>query len=109
MANFEDKIFDNKSLADLLKEIHQKSNKKEKMILGLINELKPLVVDLGDATLLVPLIASYLDISIKNDDQLIKVATIVQKHLSKTVGTEESSLLSEEEKKQLLEEVKKLK
>ena len=109
MADFSEEIFGGKTLASLLQEIHQKSNKKEKMIYGLINELKPLVIELGDATLLVPLIATYLDISVKNDDQLIKIATIVQKHISKNAIEGENTLLSESEKRQLLEEVKKLK
>ena len=91
-----------------MKEIHVKSNKKEKTILGLINELKPMMKDLGDATILVPLIASYLDMSIKNDDVLIKLAGIVQKHIQKNSTGSEGILLSDEEKAQLIGEVKKM-
>ncbi len=109
MADFNETIFDGKTFGDLLKEIHVKSNKKEKIIHGLINELKPLVTDLGDATLLVPLIASYLDMSIKNDDQLIKLANVVQKHMSKISNQGDNILLSEEEKAQLMNDIKHFK
>lgn len=108
MERFDEKIFDNKTFGDLLKEIHVKSNKKEKTILGLINELKPLISDIGDATLLVPLIASYLDMSIKNDDVLIKLANIVQKHIGKSTEGD-GALITEEEKKQLLNDIKNIK
>lgn len=109
MSIFDEIIFDNKTFGDLLKEIHVKSGKKEKIIKGLINELKVLINDLGDATLIVPLLANYLDISIKNDDQLIKLTGIIQRHLSKaSKDTENEFSLTEEEKKQLLENAKSM-
>ena len=49
-------VFKNKSFSDILEEIYNNQNKKSKQISGLISELKPLISDIGDATLIVPLI-----------------------------------------------------
>ena len=76
---FETYIFKGKSLSDLFSEIYDNSRKKDKQISTLISELKPLIEDVGDATLVVPMIKEYLEIGVKNDDQLVKIATIVQR------------------------------
>ena len=72
-------IFKNKKFSDLLEEIYDNQKKKEKQISGLIGELRPLVQDTGDATLIVPLIKEYLEIGVKNDEHLLKMATIIQR------------------------------
>ena len=96
-------LFDNKSFSDLLKEIHSNQNKKKKQLASLIAELKPLVQTLGDATVVVPLIKEYMEISVKNDDQLIKMAAIVQRLSTGTANSGDSGLLTEEEMAQLQE------
>ena len=100
-------IFGKKKFSDILGEIYDNQKKKETQISGLISELKPLVKDIGDATLIVPLIKDYLEIGVKNDEQLIKMATIVQRVLNNANG-EEALGISEEEKQQLMEELDKL-
>ena len=96
-------LFDNKSFSDLLKEIHSNQTKKKKQLASLIAELKPLVQTLGDATVVVPLIKEYMEISVKNDDQLIKMAAIVQRLSTGTANTGDGGLLTEEEMAQLQE------
>ena len=96
-------LFDNKSFSDLLKEIHSNQNKKKKQLASLIAELKPLVQSLGDATVVVPLIKEYMEISVKNDDQLIKMAAIVQRLSTGNANTGDGGLLTEEEMAQLQE------
>ena len=59
-------IFDDKSFSDLLKEIHKNQSKKSKQLASLIAELRPLITSLGDATVVVPLIKEYMEISVKN-------------------------------------------
>lgn len=107
MSNLESNIFGKKKFSDLLKEIYDNQKRKETQISALIGELKPLINDIGDATLIVPLIKEYMELGIKNDEQLVKMATIVQRALSSTKSEEEGFGMSEEEKKQLLQEVKK--
>ena len=65
---FEEEIFEGKRFSDLLKEIHTNSKKKDKQINSLIAQLHPLVKNITDATILVPLIKDYIDAGIKNDE-----------------------------------------
>jgi hypothetical protein len=102
-------VFGDKKFSDILEEIYNNQKKKDKQISALITELKPLVQEIGDATLIVPLIKEYLEISVKNDEQLIKMATIIQRIMN-TGGTAENGFgISEEEKAQLLAEIDKFK
>jgi len=96
-------LFDDKSFGDLLKEIHGNQKKKAKQLASLIAELRPLVQSLGDATVIVPLIKEYMEISVKNDDQLIKMAAIVQRLSTSGTSSGEGGLLSEEEMNQLMD------
>jgi hypothetical protein len=96
-------IFDDKSFSDLLKEIHGNQKKKAKQLASLIAELRPLVQSLGDATVVVPLIKEYMEISVKNDDQLIKMAAIVQRLSTSTSQNGDGGILTEEEMSQLMD------
>ena len=107
MSGLDSNIFGKKKFSDILKEIYDNQKEKQKQISGLISELKPLISDIGDATLIVPLIKEYMEIGVKNDEQLIKMATIVQRALNNSVG-DDSVMLTDEEKEQLLEEIEKL-
>lgn len=98
-------VFKGKKFADLLEEIYDNQKKKEKQISGLIGELRPLIQDTGDATLIVPLIKEYLEIGVKNDEQLIKVAQIVQRVFQARENTANPFEISEEEKEQLMKEI----
>ena len=96
-------LFDDKSFGDLLKEIHGNQKKKAKQLASLIAELRPLVQSLGDATVVVPLIKEYMEISVKNDDQLIKMAAIVQRLSTGITNSGDGGLLTEEEMSQLMD------
>ena len=96
-------IFDDTSFSDLLKEIHGNQKKKAKQLASLIDELRPLVQSLGDATVVVPLIKEYMEISVKNDDQLIKMAAIVQRLSTASASNGDGGLLTEDEMAQLQE------
>ena len=104
---FDKLVFGKKKFADLLEEIYTNQKRREAQVTALISELKPMVTDIGDATLIVPLIKEYMEIGVKNDDALIKMVTLVQRALNST--TEDGGLgISDEEKSQLLEEMEKL-
>jgi hypothetical protein len=107
MSKLDNLIFGKKKFSDILSEIYDNQKKKEKQITGLISELKPLISDIGDATLIVPLIKDYMEIGVKNDEQLIKMATIIQRALNNS-GGEESLGITEEEKQELMAELDKL-
>ncbi len=101
-------IFGGKQLQDVFEDIYNNSNTKKEQIRTLINELRTLIKNLSDATIIVPLIAQYLEISVRNDEHLIKLVEVVQR-LIKADGTGEDGggigdLMSEEEQQKLLEE-----
>ena len=108
MGSLDEIIFGKKSFSSLLEEIYDNQKKKERQISALISELKPLVKEIGDATLIVPLIKEYLEIGVKNDEQLIKMATIIQRTLQTSTSTDNFSI-TEEEKQQLLNQIDQLK
>ena len=108
MNGLDEIVFGGKKFSDILEEIYNNQKKKDKQISALIAELKPLVQEIGDATLIVPLIKEYLEISVKNDEQLIKMATIIQRIMSNNTNTDGFGI-SDEEKAQLLAEIDKFK
>ena len=75
----EKEIFNGKKMSDLFEEIYNNSRETKTQVKGLIGELKPLIENIGDATLLVPMIKEYMEIGVKNDEHLIKLATVIQR------------------------------
>jgi hypothetical protein len=108
MSQFDNIIFKNKKFSDVLEEIYNNQKKKDQQVTALISELKPLISDIGDATLVVPLIKEYMEISVKNDDILIKMAALAQRAMA-TVTSEGALTISDEEKEQLLSAMNELK
>ena len=107
--NHLDKItFNGKKYSDLLQEIYNNQKKKEGQISALIKELKPPIQDIGDATMIVPLIKEYMELGIKNDEALVKIATILQRIFQSEGNIGDDFTISEEEKDQLLAEMEKL-
>ena len=106
MASTDFELFKGTTLSDLMKDIYHNSKKKSRQIDGLIQELQPLVKNVGDAAVIVPMIKEYLEVSVKNDDALVKLAAVVQRLLS--AGSREEGggefILSDEERNRLLQE-----
>ena len=101
------KLFGKKNFSDLLKEIHVNQKDKEVQLRSLIEGLKPLITSPGEATMIVPLIKEYMELAIKNDDHLIKMASVVQRALNnKTNGGDE--LLSDDDKEMLFASLQEL-
>ena len=101
-------IFKGKSFSDIAKDLYGASKKKESQINLLISELKPFVSNIGDATIIVPLIKDYLEVSVKNDDQLAKLLAVIQRMIGNNAQGDKDFGISEEEKKQLLEELENI-
>ena len=95
-------IFKGKSFSNLLEDIYKNSIKKEKQISALIQDLKPMIKNISDATIIVPIIKEYLEVSVKNDEHLIKMAAIVQRAMSRQESKADGVLLTEEEKRSLI-------
>jgi hypothetical protein len=101
-------IYEGKTFDQLLKQIHTNSESKSKTIDSLIKQLAGFIKNPDDASLLVPLLAEYLDVSVKNDDQLIKLAGIIQR-FAKGVSTSDDTSefgLTEAEKEEIRQNAK---
>ena len=107
MGQLESYVFGDKKFSDLLEEIYNNQKRRDAQVVALISELKPLIQEIGDATLIVPLIKEYMEIGVKNDEALIKMATIVQRALQ-NINEDGGFGISDEEKDQLLAEMEKL-
>ena len=97
-------IFEGKSLSSLFEDIYKNTEYNRKQLDILTKELVQFIKDGDTAVQIVPMIKEYLEINVKNDDQLVKMAGIVQRLISAEgkVGSEDEFGLSEEEKTQLL-------
>ena len=97
-------IFDGKSLSSLFKDIYDNTEYNKKQLDILTKELVQFIKDGDTAVQIVPMIKEYLEINVKNDDQLVKMAGIVQRLISAEgkAGAEDEFGLSQEEKDQLL-------
>ena len=107
MSQLDSIVFGDKKFSDILEEIYLNQKKKSEQVTALISELKPLVQEIGDATLIVPLIKEYMEIGVKNDDALIKMATIIQRVVNNSTG-EDALGITEAEKEELLAEMEKI-
>ena len=90
-------IFDGKSLSSLFKDIYDNTEYNKKQLDILTKELVGFIKDGDTAVQLVPMIKEYLEINVKNDDQLVKMAGIVQRLISteQRAGAEDEFGLSE--------------
>jgi len=104
--NNEFELFKGTTFSDLMRDVYHNSKKKSRQIDTLIQELQPLVKNIGDATVIVPLIKDYLDVSVKNDDALVKLAAIVQRLVSVSSKDEDGNEfgISDDERRRLLDE-----
>lgn len=99
--SFDQELFGNKKFSDLLKDIYDNQKKKERQLNLLIADLKPLITNISDAGMLVPSIKDLMEVSVKNDEHLVKLAAVIQRATSNKTE-ESSSFLTDEEKEALL-------
>ena len=97
-------IFKGKSLSSLFEDIYKNTEYNRKQLDILTKELVQFIKDGDTAIQIVPMIKEYLEINVKNDDQLVKMAGIVQRLISAEgkAGSEDEFGLSDTEKEQLL-------
>tara|TARA_R110002167_G_scaffold64070_1_gene181050 strand:- start:581 stop:1006 length:426 start_codon:yes stop_codon:yes gene_type:complete len=98
-------LFKGTNFSDLMRDIYHNSKKKARQIDSLIKSLEPMIKNTGDATVVVPMIKDYLEVSVKNDDALVKLAAIVQRIVSATTKDDDNEYgLTEEERSRLMAE-----
>ena len=103
MAN-DYEIFEGKSLSDLFKDIYENTKTNKEQLEVLMKEVVGFIKDGDTAVQIIPMLKEYLEINVKNDDQLVKVAAIVQRIIAAESkgGSEDEFGLSDKEKEQLM-------
>ena len=92
-------VFEGKSLSDLFKDIYENTEKNRTQLDVLMKEVVGFIKDGDTAVQIIPMLKEYLEINVKNDEQLVKIAAIVQRLASSdSKGAEAEFGLSEEEK-----------
>lgn len=104
-------IFKGKTFSSLVKDIYFNSNHKKEQINQLIKDLREMVKDIGSATVIAPMIKDYIDVGVKNDDQLVKLSAVLTRFINGTSSSSDdvggSGMLTDSEKEELLNNVKK--
>ena len=96
-------IFEGKTFQDLTKDIYENTTKRKTQIDLLISEIHGFIQTIDDVVMVAPIIKEYMDTAVKNDEHLVKLAGVLQRIISKSsTGDEESMLLSEAEKDELM-------
>ena len=97
------KIFGDKNFSDLSQEIYETSKLKKTQIDLLVQEVHGYIQGIEDIAIVGPILKELMDVGVKNDDNLLKLATVIQRIMNKQADvTEETSLLSEDEKEELM-------
>lgn len=103
-------LFKGKNLSSLFEDIYNNQLSKKQRISSLIEELKKMIKHAGDVASIGPILSSLIDSSVKNDDQLVKLATIATKIIASEKKSEgQDGFLTEFEKNQLLRELEETK
>ena len=96
-------IFEGKSFQDLTKDIYKNTTDRKKQIDLLISEIHGFITTIDDVIMVAPIIKEYMEVSVKNDEHLVKLAGVLQRIISKSQGEgDESMLLSDAEKEDLM-------
>jgi len=97
-------IFGDKKFSDLSQEIYENSKLKKTQIDLLIQEVHGYIQGIEDIAIVGPVLKELFDVAVKNDDNLLKLATVIQRIMNKQFDlTEDTSLLSDEEKQELMD------
>ena len=98
-------IFEGKTLSDVFKDIYDNSKTNKTQLEVLMKEVVGFIKDGDTAIQIIPMLKEYLEINVKNDEQLVKLATIVQRITAAEKRVSDSGDefgLSEAEKEQLM-------
>ena len=100
-------LFEGKSLSSLFKDIYDNSKHNKEQLEVLVKEVAGFIKDGDMAIQLIPMIKEYLEINVKNDEQLVKLAQVVQRLIAaeSRSGAEGEFLLSDREKEQLVKDL----
>tara|TARA_Y100001973_G_scaffold102159_1_gene166664 strand:+ start:693 stop:1103 length:411 start_codon:yes stop_codon:yes gene_type:complete len=103
MKDKDTEIFKGKTLSSLLNDIYNNQLHTKSQIDLLCDELSKMIKNVSDVAVISPIIKDYLDVAVKNDDQLVKIANVVTKILTAKSESADDGILTDKEKSQLLD------
>ena len=80
-----DEIFEGKSFQDLTHDIYKNTTDRKKQIDLLISEIHGFITTIDDVILVAPIIKEYMEVAVKNDEHLVKLAGVLQRIISKSM------------------------
>ena len=99
-----EEIFNGKSFQDLTKDIYDNSLSKKNQIQTLIKQFNKMITSIDDVVLIAPIIKEYLEVGVKNDEHLVKLAAVLQRIITRSQSSDENDFaLTENEKQDLME------
>ena len=103
-------VFEGKSLSDIFKDIYDNSEKNKKQLEVLMKEVVGFIKDGDTAVQIIPMLKEYLEINVKNDEQLVKLATICQRIATqqKSSNSDDEFGITDKEKEQLLASIQEV-
>lgn len=109
MANLDFEVYEGKTFRDLCKEVVDRSQSKRDQLDTLISDVRSLIKNANDAQVFLPRIKEFLDVGIKNDEQIVKIAAVAQRLQSTQIEATggDSTGLSDEEKEELIKNAAK--
>lgn len=75
-------VFEGKKFSELMKDIYDRSNDKKNKIETIVDSLKDLIITIEDAISVLPMVKECLEVGVHNDDQLVKMASVIQRLVS---------------------------
>lgn len=95
------------SYEDLLRDVYENNADTKESIKSLVDELTKLIKTPADAMMVMAHVSTMIETKVKNDDLLVKIASIISRMIQRNSGKSDSPEweISEEEKRQLLTEV----
>ena len=98
-------IFKGKTFQDLTKDIYDNVKNKKLQLDLLVQEIHGFIQTIDDAILIAPVIKEIMDVSVKNDEHLVKLASVLQRIITKSIGgvDDDSIALTEQEKEELIQ------
>ncbi len=105
IMNDNQEIFEGKTFQDLTKDIYDNVKNKKLQLDLLVQEIHGFIQTIDDAILIAPVIKEIMDVSVKNDEHLVKLASVLQRIITKSIGgvDDDSIALTEQEKEELIQ------
>jgi phage gp29-like protein len=101
--NLDFELYTGTTFGDLCKEVHLRSKQKKEQLEVLISQISTQIKQPNDIQVFMPRIKELLEVGVKNDEQLVKLCAVVQRHQATQEAAVDGVGLSDAEKEQLLQ------